>query len=64
MRRPAPLPGVPARSGEAADYCDRSPRHPRQGSQRDGLLAGAHGAASLQEATAEDIGAEGFAAAL
>lgn len=64
MWRPGPLSGVPPRSREAAGLGDCGPRCPRQGSQRHGLLAGSHGAAALQEATAEDVGAEGLVATL
>lgn len=64
MWRPGSFSGVPSRHGEAAGLCGRGPWHSRQGAQRDGLLAGAHGPASLQEATPQDFGAERFAAAL
>lgn len=64
MWRPGSVSGVPARHGEADGHRGRGAGHPRQGSQRDGLLAGAHGPASLQETATEDGGAERLAAAL
>lgn len=64
MRRPSPLPGVPTRCGEAAGVRDCGAGRPRQGSQWDGVVAGALGAAAHQEAASQDFSAEGFAAAL
>lgn len=64
MWGPAPLAGVPPQRGEAGGDHHRSTGRPRQGPQWDGHLAGAHGAAALQEAAKKDVGAERLAAPL